>query len=544
MPTLHSIGKEKVVKHHHDVPFKVLRREYSYHAPEGTPANSTDNRIIHGDNLEALKALLPEFEGRVKCIYIDPYNTGSEGWTYNDNVNDPRLEKWLSQVVGKEGEDLTRHDKWLCMMYPRLKLLHRLLAVDGSIWVSLDDNESHYFKCVIDELFGRENFVMDIIWKKRDGAPNDRKIGSIHEHVFVWAKARRAGSKQTLAEENFNLMPRTAKADAQYRIFTEPTGPDPRGAFRKIDTTANGKGGRYVESLCYPIVNPYTKEEVLPRKGTCWRHNKEEMQKLQDDKRLYWGVKGTATTPMRKLFTFEAKDGMTAPSIWDDVGFNQHASGELEQIFAVKAHFDTPKPTALIERILQIAAHKDSIILDSFAGSGTTAHAVLNLNAQDGGSRRFILTEMMDYAEEITAERVRRVISGYGEDAKAVSGVGGSFGYYTIGEALFDEEGNLNSAVPIEEILRYVAYTEGVEYGPSEMSPYCIGHGADAAYLFHYEPNRVTALDYDFLNTLHFVGGVKPATLVIYADNCLLSQDQLRKHGIIFKKIPRDITRF
>ncbi len=235
---------------------------------------------------------------------------------------------------------------------------------------------------------------------------------------------------------------------------------------------------------------------------------------------------------------------MTAPSIWDDVGFNQHASGELEKIFSEKAHFDTPKPTSLIDRILQIATDKDSVVLDSFAGSGSTAHSVLKLNANDGGTRRFILVEMLDYAETITAERVRKVMAGYGEEDKAIPGLGGSFEYYTIGAPLFDEDGNLNEAVPVEEIRRYVAYTEGVEYGGSEMSSYYIGQAGDAAYFFHYEPDRATALDYDFLNSLRLSDGKRPATLVVYADNCLLSQEQLRKHGIIFKKIPRDITRF
>ena len=143
MPTLHWVGKDKVVNHHHDVPFRLLNHEYRFTAKDGTPNNSTDNRIIHGDNLEALKSLLPEFEGKVKCIYIDPpYNTGKEGWVYNDNVNDPKIKKWLGQVVGKEGEDLSRHDKWLCMMYPRLKLLHKLLADDGMIFISINDVES------------------------------------------------------------------------------------------------------------------------------------------------------------------------------------------------------------------------------------------------------------------------------------------------------------------------------------------------------------------------------------------------------------------
>ena len=185
---------------------------------------------------------------------------------------------------------------WLSMMYPRLELLREFLTEDGSIWVSVDDWEAHYIKTVLDEIIGRANFIIDVSWKKRDGAPNDRKIGSIHEHILVWSKSKKSTSKQTLAEESFNLMPRTAKADSQYQVFAEPDGPDSRGAFRKIDTTANGKGGRFVESLYYGITNPYSKVEVWPRKGTCWRHNKEEMERLQADHRLFWGAKGTAKT--------------------------------------------------------------------------------------------------------------------------------------------------------------------------------------------------------------------------------------------------------
>lgn len=560
MPTLHWVGKDKVVNHHHDVPFRLLDKKYTFTANEGTPANSTANRIIHGDNLEALKSLLPEFEGKVNCIYIDPpYNTGNEGWVYNDNVSDPKIKKWLGQVVGKEGEDLSRHDKWLCMMYPRLKLLHRLLAADGSFWVSLDDNESHYFKCVCDEIFGRENFVMDFIWRKRDGAPNDRKVGSVHEHIFVWAKSKVVGTTQTVAESKFNLMPRTEKADAQYKVFSEPGGPDLRGPFRKIDTTANGKGGRYVESLYYPIRNPYTNEDVLPRAGTCWRHNREDMEKLQADKRLYWGVKGTATTPMRKLFSFEAKQGMTTPSIWDDAGLNQHASSELEQMFGEKAHFDTPKPTTMMERVIHIATMKDAIILDSFAGSGSTAHAVLKLNAKDGGNRRFILCEMMDYAETITAERVRRVINGYGEGAKAVAGTGGGFDYYTVGATLFKEDKNINENVGEAAIRDYVAYTESIPAALqsrqdnthliTKVSRYALGASDTVLWLFYYERNRVTTLNMDFLGGLNIKimlenDKKRPEHFVIYADKCALDKDFLTKHRITFKRIPRDITHF
>ena len=553
MPTLHWVGKDKVINHHHDVPFRVLNKAWTFQAPAGTPPNSTDNRIIHGDNLEALKSLLPEFEGKVKCIYIDPpYNTGNEGWVYNDAVNDPKMKRWLGQVVGKEGEDLSRHDKWLCMMYPRLKLLYRLLTEDGSLWVSLDDNESHYFKCVVDEIFGRENFVMDFIWRKRDGAPNDRKVGSVHEHVFVWAKSRRAGSKQTIAEEQFNLMQRTEKADAQYKVFSEPAGPDPRGAFRKIDTTANGKGGRFVESLTFPIKNPYTKDDVFPRKGTCWRHNREEMDRLQADSRLYWGVKGTATTPMRKLFKFEAKDGMTVPSIWDDAGLNQHAARELELMFGQKAFFDTPKPITLLERIVHTATSRNSIIIDSFAGSGTTGHAVLSLNAKDSGCRRFILVESQDYALTTTAARVQKAIVGYGAAGKSVQGLGGGFDFYTVGEAIFLSDECLNESVGADAIRNYVAYSEGIpatdQTAPQNPhSPYLLGLTRDTAWVFYYQPDQATCLDLAFLASLRFgaaTGAAKPATAIIYADSCLLSKAFMAQHGIVFKKIPRDITRF
>ena len=182
-----------MVNHHHEVPFRLLDKKYSFTANEGTPANSTNNKIIHGDNLEALKSLLPEFEGKVNCIYIDPpYNTGNEGWVYNDNVNDPKIKNWLGQVVGKEGEDLSRHDKWLCMMYPRLKLLHRLLADDGVIFVSLDDNEISTFRLMMDEIFGKGNFITTITWKSRAKPSNtgDAKLKPQNdaEYIAVYKK--------------------------------------------------------------------------------------------------------------------------------------------------------------------------------------------------------------------------------------------------------------------------------------------------------------------------------------------------------------------
>jgi adenine-specific DNA-methyltransferase len=549
MPTLNWIGKEKVINHHMEVPFKVLDHIYGFDNGNQTIEETTSgNKIIHGDNLEALKALLPEYEGRIKCIYIDPpYNTGNEGWIYNDNVNDPRMRRWLNQIVGKEGDDLSRHDKWLCMMYPRLRLLHKLLSNDGAIFISIDDNEAHALKLLLDEIFGSNCFVADIIWKKRDGAPNDRKIGYIHEHILIFAKAKSPGNKKTVAEESFNLIERTEKANKEYRVFSEPDGPDPKGPFRKIDTTANGKGGRFVDSLFYPITNPYTKEEVWPRKGTCWRHNKEEMQRLQNENRLYWGVGGESKTPMRKLYLNEAREGMTVPSIWADIALNQHGAREIEMIFGEKATFDTPKPVDLIKRIVHIASNKESIILDSFAGSGTTAHAVLELNNRDGGNRKFILIQVeeidkngnsLNIAELITAERVKRVIKGYSNR----KGTGGRFDYFELGPTIFNSEDYLNEEVGILKIRAYIYYTETKEPLPKDKNKdneALLGKHNDTAYYFYYQAGKTTTLDHDFLSTIK----TKAGQYVIYADNCLVSKDFLTKHNIIFKKIPRDILK-
>jgi adenine-specific DNA-methyltransferase len=349
-----------------------------------TALSLNDNLIIKGNNLLALQTLKKVYTGKVKLGYFDPpYNTGNDGFGYNDQFN---------------------HSAWLTFLKNRLEITKSLLTKDGSIWISIDDKEAHYLKVLCDEVFGRENFIMDISWRKRDGAPNDRKVGAVHEHILVYAKTRLNSSKQTLAEEAFNLLPRTEKADAEYKVFNEPDGPDPRGRFRKIDTTANAKGGRYVASLSYPFKNPYTGEEVTPREGTCWRHNKEEMERLQADKRLFWGADGKATVPMKKMFIFEARQGMTIPSLWLDVALNQHAATEIEKLFGEKAVFETPKPEALLNQIIHIASNPGDLVLDIFSGSGTTAAVAHKMG------RRYIGVEQMNYIENITVERVKKVI--------------------------------------------------------------------------------------------------------------------------------------
>lgn len=535
MPTLHWVGKEKVVNHHHDVPFRLLSKQYTFSANEGTPANSTANRIIHGDNLEALKSLLPEFEGKVNCIYIDPpYNTGNEGWVYNDAVNDPKIKKWLGQVVGKEGEDLSRHDKWLCMMYPRLKLLHRLLADDGVIFVSIDDVAHHYLRLLLDEIFGLGNFVGNVVWQKKFAPQNDAKLMDADtEHLLVYAKKK--------SDVALNLLPRTVDMNARYK---NPDN-DPRGPW----TSDNPLRREYREYAHYPITTPAGRV-VEPPPGSSWRFNKEELPRLIADDRLYFGVDGKGV-PRIKRFLSDVKDGIVPQTFWgyDDVGHTQEAKKEVISINS-KNIFDTPKPVRLIERILKIAMQNDGLILDSFAGSGTTAHSVLKLNAQDGGNRRFILCEMMDYAETITAERVRRVMNGYGEGAKAVAGTGGGFDYYTVGVPLFLEDKNLNEAVGEAAIRNYVAYTESI--APAQqcgtdnaVSRYALGASDTALWLFYYEQDRITTLNLDFLASLNIKRLEKrPEHFIIYADKCALDKDFLAKHGITFKRIPRDITRF
>jgi adenine-specific DNA-methyltransferase len=443
MPTLHWVGKDKVVNHHHDVPFRLLDKHYTFTANAGTPANSSANRIIHGDNLEALKSLLPEFEGKVNCIYIDPpYNTGNEGWVYNDNVSDPKIKKWLGQVVGKEGEDLSRHDKWLCMMYPRLKLLHRLLADEGVIFLSIDDNEQATLKLVLDEVFGAKNFVSTIVWEKRYSPQNAVKwFSESHDFLIVYAKNK----------ENWhpNLLVRSDEMNARYRNPDK----DSRGIWKPENSTA--QAGHGTQSQFYVVTAPNGKQHTLPN-GRCWLYTEPVFKKMVADNRIWFGASGN-NVPAVKRFLTEVKQGAACQTIWKygDVGHNQEAKKEINDLFPESTVFDTPKPERLIKRVLEIATNRNSIILDTFAGSGTTAHAVLNLNAKDGGNRRFILCEMMDYAETITAERVRRVINGYGEGAKAVAGTGGSFDYYTVGATLFKEDKNLNEDVGEAAIRDY-----------------------------------------------------------------------------------------
>lgn len=530
MPTLHWIGKEKVINHHMDVPFKVLEHAYGFdNGKQSKEETNSGNKIIHGDNLEALKSLLPEYEGRIKCIYIDPpYNTGNESWVYNDNVNDPKIKKWLGQVVGKEAEDLTRHDKWLCMMYPRLKLLHKLLANDGAIFISIDDNEQANLKLMCDEIFGGGNFVTNVIWEKNYSPRNDAKYFSAsHDFIVVYAKSKNSWKR--------NLAPRTDKQNKFYKYDDK----DGRGLWRPDNVLVKS----FSETGVFGIKNPNNGKEYFPPKGSCYRFNEVKSKQMLADNRFYFGKDGNGK-PQLKRYLFEVNDGVVPQTIWkyDEVSHNQEGKKELNKIIEGNV-FDSPKPYQLVERVLQIATNPNDLILDSYAGSGSTAHAVLNLNKLDKGNRKFVIVEMEEYAETITAERIKRVIKGYGVEGKETEGTGGNFDFYTLGQPMFLEDGNLNELVGVEKIRQYVFYTEAktlLTETKHKDNKHFLGKQNDTGYYFNYEQDEVTTLDHAFLATMK----TKAEQYVIYADNCLLTKEFMTKHHIIFKKIPRDITKF
>ncbi len=440
--------------------------EKSYHAAHRVTENDIfDNRLIFGDNLLALKALESEFAGKVKCVFIDPpYNTGSAFTHYDDGLE---------------------HSIWLSLMRDRLEIIRRLLSDEGSLWITIDDNEAHYLKVLCDELFGRDCFISDISWKRRDGAPNDRKIGSTHDHVLVYAKARQGTAKKTKAEDVFNLMERTEKADSQYQLYEEPFGFDERGPFRKVDSTGNAKGGRYVESLVYPVTNPFTGEQVFPRKGRCWVYKKEDMLAMVADRRFFWGKDGKAGTPMRKLFKSEAKSGMTAPTIWDDVGLNQHAAREIELLFGEKASFETPKPEGLMKRVLQIATNPGDLVLDSFAGSGTTGAVAHKMG------RHWIMVELGEHCHTHIIPRLKKVIDGEdpGGITKSVDWKGGGgFRYYRLAPSLLEKDkwGNwvINHDYNAAMLAEALCKLEGFTYAPSDSVYWQHGHSTEQDFVY------------------------------------------------------------
>lgn len=473
LPTLDWEGKADAIKAAKKIPHYLLDFDESLSCGEG------ENLIVQGDNLVALKSLLPLYRGRVKCIYIDPpYNTHSAFEHYDDNLE---------------------HSTWLCMMYPRLELLREFLSDDGAVFISIDDNEQAYLKVICDEIFGRNNFVASVIWEKKFSPQNDAKwLSDNHDFILVYALNKNLWRP--------NLLPRTEEMDSRYK---NPDN-DPRGAWTSGALQAKSGSDNYI----YEIKTPNGKK-FLPPPGTFWRFSQKKFAEMVADNRIWFGKDGS-NVPRIKRFLSEVQDGLVSKTIWkiEEVGDNQDAKREIKTLGLI---FDTPKPARLIERILTLATDKNSLVLDAFAGSGTTAHAVINLNAADGGNRKFILIEEKDYCKTITAERVKRV--------------GGTFNFYRVGAKLFDEAGAINSAVTFEELAAYIWFKfTGTPYVEKD-SPLIGIHEGAAYYLLR------GALTTEILETLPPHDGAR----IIFGEACRIGAENLKSLNITFKQIPKDI---
>ena len=529
MPTLDWIGKSKVVNHHLDVPYKTLERQYSFDkGGEHKEDNGSGNMIIHGDNLEALKSLLPQYEGRIKCIYIDPpYNTGNENWVYNDNVNDPKIKKWLGKVVGQEGEDFTRHDKWLCMMYPRLRLLEKLIAKNGVIVISIGYQEINNLMLLCNEMFSTKQ-IMIITVQTSGGKPNGG-FNVTHEYLVVIApldfKPNALESSKNVYSSPYHGMNLATFNQVQRPNQAYPIFVDSKGVIKGVGESLQERvdDGKYVGDLedfqfdydeapegttaVWPVTSKgdpcvwrlipqrllsdwekgYIKVVPINNPNTINRYTIQYLSGGIIDKIIngefeveYSSNKDVPTIEVLNYSTAGAK----IPTILTNkLYYTARGGDEVRSIFGTKSAFPYPKPEKLIEDILHYISSDNEIILDSFAGSGTTAHAVLNLNKQDGGNRKFIMIEMMDYADSITAERVKRVINGYGEGKKAVEGTGGDFSFYELGEPIFNGD-MLNEEIGEDEIRKYVYFTETKQtLAPHKADePYYLGTYIDNAY--------------------------------------------------------------
>ena len=530
MPRLHFKGKVFVENHHLAVPFHELApvREKGLSGK----ASLRDNLIVHGDNLAALKSLLPTYHGKVKCVYIDPpYNTGNEGWAYNDAVNSPLMRDWLGRVVDRD--DLTRHDKWCCMMMPRLKLLRELLREDGAIFVSIDDNEVHHLRSLMDEVFGEENFVATVVWEKVYSPKSSAKYFS-ENHDFVVAYAKRKESFKR------NLLPRTKEADARYRNPDD----DLRGPWKSSDLSARNP---YSQGT-YAITCPGGRVIDGPPAGRFWSVSEDSFLELDADNRIWWGSDENQV-PAIKRFLSEVQPGLVPETIWTykEVNHTQGAKKTLLQLFPEELPGFTSKPFELIQRMVLLSTDPDSIVLDSFAGSGTTAHAVLAQNREDGGNRRFILVECEDYADTVTAERVRRVIKGVpsARDDALKTGLGGTFSYFELGRPMRQESLLDGSNLPSwEKLAGYIFFTAtGQEFDPAETDGDTgfIGRTASHDVFLLYEPDvdklKDLALSLDMARALPAGSRRK----LVFAPTKYLDREFLHKLRIDFQQLPFQI---
>jgi len=543
MAILNFKGKTFVQNHHLTVKYHQLIPKKGKSLTNKVSLN--DNLIIHGDNLKALKSLLPTYAGKVKCIYIDPpYNTGNERWVYNDNVNSPMMQEWLGKVVDKE--DLTRHDKWLCMMMPRLKLLRQLLSPDGIIFVSIDDNEVHHLRMLMDEVF-QNNHVAELIWHKKYGGGGDNKnVVAEHEYVLCYSKIDPM-STQVLNGVEFDY-----DDFVDYEI-------DEDGCYYSANESILMRGPNSTPdkrpNLCYPIKDP-DGNEILPRNGKgTWCYKLHTLYEKIRNKELIWKKVKDKWMLYKKQFLYvEDEVREKKPRSILDRRYSVGQTGEgtviLEKIFGEKRKFPNPKAVSLVEFLIDLATETDrnDVVLDSFAGSGTTAHAVLDLNKEDDGNRKFILVECEDYADEITAERVRRVIKGVKntKDERLRKRLGGSFSYFELGDAIEMESILEGDKLPsFLELARYVFYTStGEEFIPKKVKKKrnFIGESKEYEVYLFYKPDieylKSTALTLERAKKL---GPYKGKKKLVFAPSKYLDTDYLLKYRIEYCQLPFEI---
>ncbi|THD06658.1 site-specific DNA-methyltransferase [Rhodanobacter lindaniclasticus] len=569
MPVLNWIGKDAVVRHDAEVPFRLL-----HDVPELACGDAdSGNLIVEGDNLLALKALLPHYGGQVKCIYIDPpYNTGNEGWVYNDNVNSPQMREWLGKVVGKEAEDLTRHDKWLCMMYPRLVLLKKFLRDDGAIFVSIDDNELTSLLALMREIFDAGNEVATIVWEK--GKKGDSKLVSItHEYIVVFARnkallkerkvkwrRKKAGVDDVLqhyqalcAQHGTNHAAIRKQMMAWYRAMpkTDPrkahkhyNWSDSRGLYFAADF-AGPDDGRESRPR-YPIIHPVTgKACAMPSTGWRWEEETTKAALVENPPRIHFG-KDHTTIPNRKSYLVEVDEEPLMSVFYKD---GRAATLEVEAMLG-PGSFQFPKDSQVIADLVDTMTEPGDLVLDSFGGSGTTAHAVLRASEHLVAPLRFILVEMdSNVARTKTRERTRKAIEGYipqaGKKRLPVPGLGSGFRYATLGKPLFNEHGHINPEVRFAELARFVWFMEtGAPLASKKPASPLLGvHDGRAVYMLYNgilkdkSAGGGNVLTSPLLDELPLHDGPR----VVYGTRCLIKPERLRALRIVFKQLPYEL---
>lgn len=511
MPSLDWIGKASILNHHNEIPYRLVE------CNEVIGDLNAGNLIVKGDNLLALKALLPYYKGKVKMIYIDPpYNTGNESWVYNDAVNSPEIKAWLGRTVGSELEDLCRHDKWLCMIYPRLKLLRDFLQEDGIIFTSIDSNEHRYLELIMDEIFGSQNRIETLIWKKSyGGGAKSKHVVNLHEYILCFAKNK--------AVQGVWELPPTEKALKYYKYKDDKF--SIRGPYRLQPLATNSMDER--PNLRYSI--PFEGIDVWPEKQ--WQWSKERAYLALENDELVFTKKSNKITVSYKQYLKDSEGterGSKAYSIIEEI-YTQKGTSEMKEFFDNGKAFSFPKPRELVQKLLQIATKSGDIVLDSFAGSGTTGHAVLAQNKEDNGQRKFVLVEMEDYARDITAERVKRVMDGYG----SIDGTGGGFRFCELGEPIKDENGALNPEVSAEALAKHLFFSEyGVPLETKATLPYIGSFNESGLYLFFdtFERKKLAKLLKD-----------SNESRIVYAASCTIDPQKLKDAGITFRQLPFEI---